>query len=294
MRTPAFTLIELLVAISIIALLIGILLPVLGAARVVGQRATTLSDIRQTTLAYSVYQLDYDGHVIWGFPPGIINGEPVLARDPQTGTVYGVPVSERYPWRLGPYIQNVWDVIYSGQEPPPRDNAYFISLIPTFGLNTVFVGGHVGPWRGFVPDSSGVSGSFAPNAGEHVVFWDREVQDTSELIVFAEVFASTGGASPFESLGYPEAGMFWATPPWAGWGTTPQRRWVVSDGKAKSAGAGPIQGLPGSRSGEGVPTSFFDGHAEVLSPEELDDMQLWANDALAADDDVLVRYRTTN
>lgn len=60
-RRRAFTLIELLVVISIIALLIGILLPALGAARKSAQSAGCLANIRSTSQAVNAYIADYQG-----------------------------------------------------------------------------------------------------------------------------------------------------------------------------------------------------------------------------------------
>ena len=63
-----FTLIELLVVISIIALLMAILIPMLRSARELGQRAVCLSNLKQLTLAWTAYASENDSKIVLGSP----------------------------------------------------------------------------------------------------------------------------------------------------------------------------------------------------------------------------------
>lgn len=67
-----FTLVELLVVIGIIALLIGILLPVLAGAREQAKTAQCLSNLRQIGQAFNIYAAENHGTV----PPGHIRQQP--------------------------------------------------------------------------------------------------------------------------------------------------------------------------------------------------------------------------
>ncbi len=76
-RRRAFTLVELLVVIGIIALLIGILLPSLAAARAESQAVACMSNVRQIVVAAQMYAQETKLYVTYVPPAG---GNPAVDR----------------------------------------------------------------------------------------------------------------------------------------------------------------------------------------------------------------------
>jgi prepilin-type N-terminal cleavage/methylation domain-containing protein/prepilin-type processing-associated H-X9-DG protein len=110
MRTRAFTLIEILVVIAVIALLIGLLLPTLGRARLLGKSTACLGRLQQIGVAIGLYHADFDNLLPQAKGPLPKGGESVIGAlfGGKKGQVpfYGIDTigAERRP--LNKYLQD--------------------------------------------------------------------------------------------------------------------------------------------------------------------------------------------
>lgn len=135
-----FTLIELLLVIAMIALLMGLLIPVLGVARERARRVACMGNIRQFIVGIQVYAGDHREYL----PSGLSDARepedehtPILSRSIRN-TLAGIIGDERSlscPWLRKPFDQpGGWYYVLAGQE-----YGYVI------GYN--YLGGHKGtPW----------------------------------------------------------------------------------------------------------------------------------------------------
>lgn len=135
MKRRAFTLIELLVVIAIIAILAAILFPVFAQAKASAKRTSSLSNIKQISLAAIMYGADYDDGI-----PLFLNGP----RLNMYGTV--LPRADSWVWEVQPYIKSLQLMV-----DPQRGDASNIfgsgpnawygnqNRFPMYGINYLFL-----------------------------------------------------------------------------------------------------------------------------------------------------------
>lgn len=246
-RSNGFTLVELLVVVSIVALLVGILLPALSSAKRQGRMMRELAASRTLMIAYVMYADDHAGEVLPGYYPG-------PAKD-DLGNAVGFPINKRYPWRLAPYVDyQIRDsfLVHSQREEVESLKAsgaayaYTVSVVPSFGLNTQYVGGN--ELFGWLPYVRRIDEPARP----------------SGLIVFASARSTPSGP------GSHVEGYFEVRPPI-----------VPSYNRRDDAFK---FGFVDPRYSGAAAVGFFDAHAGMLPEDEFHDMRRWSDVAARAND----------
>jgi prepilin-type N-terminal cleavage/methylation domain-containing protein/prepilin-type processing-associated H-X9-DG protein len=234
----AFTLLELMVTVGIIVLLAALAFPALGAFLERGKQAAEMGAARSVMAGLHMYATDHNGAVLPGFytpPSGFVTdreGRQITGQE-----------AKRYPWRLAPYLNYNIDKAFlaSGQKVANTTQlAYMVSLVPTLGMNTTYLGGD--ERKSIHPFNPRTAGRFSDQGGITLLIQARQ---PSKMIAFVSGFyedSRIGGKQPgYFSVEYPD------------------RNVDFRHGSDKAM------------------VVFLDGHTELLDREQLKDERLWKN-----------------
>lgn len=249
----AFTLIELLVVISIIALLVGILLPALGSARDAARSVKSLAHIRGIGQAVAAYSSDHQGF----FPKH---------SSPSAGPWPGYAGRPRWPDYLLPY--NPTHEIYLSPTLTARELADFNKPFADtpdkkhggYGLNFQYIG------------------NARPNPTFHARL-ERDILAPSKTLVLGDTAGSRKGnmANPPGSSGN---AVYVIDPPLGSVNLGSKGNGNTPNGSYYEGGSDQPNGTPATYTHRSYPAernrgkanmAFGDGHGEALTLDQIDD-----------------------
>lgn len=279
-----FSVVELLVVVGLVALLVAITFPAVQMVRRAAARTRELTTARMLGQAWTHYATDSSGQVLPGFRTGLpAFGTDGSAIPPQTFSGAGAAISARWPLRLTPYLGRDAMALFAGpqlealrrlEQSPDRDRYYYLaSLVPSFALNSTWIGGD-SDRLGFLPPVIG--GQPNPFANFYVTRLSA-VTHPERL----SLFVSSRMANPFagDPLGeyFPDScieGYFRVDSPWL-----QARVWADAYATGDPASFGNVSG----RDRREAIVVTVSGATESVPVEQLDDMRRWADQADRAD-----------
>jgi hypothetical protein len=234
---------------------------------------------QQLAAAYLMYADDNRTSVLVGYAneamvslnPG--PGQATLQVLDSAGERIGGVTARRYPWRIAPYLDFKIEGLFKDPTILRRyrerdDFLYVASLSPSYGLNSMYVGGDADRF-GFNAAALGVYGAFYITRIDQPVKPDRLI-----------VFATTRGVNPEGGELVP--GYFRADAP-----NRTVRTWSAAFDPSEPPGStGNVDFRLGRTTGGGrsgvngkAGVICLDGHAEMQGFESLDDMTRWSDRA---------------
>ena len=263
-RTLGFTLIELLVVISIIALLIAILLPALGAARVSARDSQSLSNVRQIgSIAMANYLVERKDLYPWHSSSSAISSANTHGSKPRWPD-YLYPSISSVEVFQNPHLDTTADVLAKPfwHQSSPVDAHQAAEFVNDGGaaasIASTAASVEVENYGGY-----GYNYQYLGNARSSVQFKRAaaSIRNTSKTLVVGDTF---GVRSDPDTV----TGGEYSLDPHVG----------SARGSGKASGFYGTSGLSGGRAmpaerGHGTGEfSFADGHAESIDPEQLDDV----------------------
>jgi len=286
-RRDGFTLIELLVVISIIALLVGILLPALGAARKTAQKAVCLSNLRSTGQGMATYAANNDEWLAGPYTSGaaysnsgftVPDGSNVPTQNmdwisPTLGDSLGLPANrdERIaaifnhdlhcPANELFYEPGAFGGAFSASASGLRVNSYAASL--AFHVNGPGApNSATNPAGGLiqVPNDQGggrLDRMSSPSAKAYTFDGARHVDSRDPPKVSFSVIVAERQGGNFMEFG---PAVAWSSGPWK----------YDANGTPDEASI-----VMGYRHNGSVNTAFFDGHCKSMQPPEALEIEQW-------------------
>ena len=234
MHTPrrlGFTLIELLVVIAIIAILAAILFPVFAQARAKARQATSVSNLRQLSLAVAMYAQDYEAYPFHSSPSNQV---------PRT----------RWPDYFYPYVKN--DALFRSPGAPQDTFLKPFAHNPQlfyggYGYNYQYLGNSRFPFTAVDAMIDRPAETFAI-ADTEGCSYDAGIRNVGNYVIDPPL-PSARGSRP----------------------ATPGDGFYGAPGTSECLGKWGCRAVPAERHSEMVTIAFSDGHSKAMKRNQMDD-----------------------
>jgi type II secretory pathway pseudopilin PulG len=310
-----FTIVELLVVIGIIALLLGILIPVAGSVMAQGRKTVEKNNLRQVGLAWQTYSTNYNDALLPGYMTNEVQrlweveynypDKTLVSPAVQNYASHAPNIAGPWTWRLADYLGYSFALLrgYTGEEGGPielKTHALRVSLEPSFGYNSFYIGGWwqsdagegISPHARYSRDCVDPSGKYVKVVATTIT----DIRRSSETIIFASCARGPVTALSDRTMNETDTaeaksaeyrfryndetpGFHTVVPPYLG----QTRQWrPVNDGESISIFE-KSYGVPIGRHTSAVARLHADGSVDVDMPNALLDMRRWCVDANSAD-----------